>query len=266
MNALYTNDGRAITEQNFLNALRHIGVREGDTIFVHSDIKVFGKVATGDKTALLHALVSALQDSVGREGTVVMPTFSYSFCKNEVYDKRFARSTVGALTNFFRTEEGVQRSLHPLFSVAARGKHADDFMRIGKDSFGENTVFERLRELDAKIVFLGVMPSASCTFLHHIEQMHHVPYRFMKKFEGSIVDGETKYRDVYTYFVRPLDGTVEPDYGIIDPHLRNSGLLQEIEVGQGSIMCVSAKQLYDEGMKMLDRDPYCFAAEVTEHA
>jgi aminoglycoside 3-N-acetyltransferase len=257
MNALYTYEDHTITELDFINALWSIGIHAGNKIFVHSDIKAFGKIATRDKTTLLRSLVNALQESVGHEGTVVMPTFSYSFCKNEVYNKGSTRSTVGALTDFFRTEKDVQRSLHPIFSVAAWGKHADDFMRIGKDSFGKNTVFERLRELDAKIVFLGVTLQ-TCTFLHHVEQMHNVPHRFMKVFEGSIIDGEAKYHDAYTFFVRPLDGTIETDFSVIEPRLRNAGLLNETTVGGGRILCVSANQLYDEGMHMLDRDPYCF--------
>lgn len=31
-----------------------------------------------------------------------MPTFTYSFCKNEIYDKLNSKSTVGVLTEYFR--------------------------------------------------------------------------------------------------------------------------------------------------------------------
>ena len=257
MNELYINEGRAITEMDFINALQSVGIKKGDTIFVHSDIRVFGKIVIANKKTFLRSLVNALQDSIGNEGTVVMPTFSYSFCKNKEYDKLETHSTVGVLTDFFRTEEGVRRSSHPIFSVAARGKNADDFMRISKDSFGKGTVFETLRRLNGKIVFLGADFSA-CTFIHHIEQMHGVAYRFIKVFEGLVVDGKSKYRDSYTFFVRPLDGTAENDFSVIEQHLKSSGLLSDVAVGRGHIMSVSAKQLYNMGMKMLDTDPHCF--------
>lgn len=259
MQALYINAGRALTEQDFLDALERIGVQKGDTIFVHSDTKAFGKIATNDKATLLRALIGALEKSVGVEGTVVMPTFSYSFCKNEEYDKRTTRSTVGALTDFFRSEAGVLRSSHPLFSVAAWGKHADEFMQTSKDSFGEGTAFDTLRRLGGTIVLLGTDFQA-CTFLHHLEQMHNVPYRSLKTFEGTIVEDASKHRDAYTFFVRPLDGTIENDFNVIEPRLRDSGLLHETVVGNGRIMSVSAKQLYDAGMQMLDHNPYFFVA------
>lgn len=264
MQALYTYEERNITQQDFIDALRRVGIQSGDTVFVSSDIKVFGKIATGDKATLLHALVNVLQESVGHEGTVVMPTFSYSFCKNEEYDKNLTRSTVGALTDFFRTEAGVQRSSHPIFSVAAWGKHASEFMHTSKDSFGKGTAFDTLHRLGGTVVLLGTDFTA-CSFLHHIEQMHNVPYRFMKTFEGVIRDGESQYRDAYTYFVRPLDGTVNPDFNVAEPHLRSAGLLHETVVGNGRIMSVSVGQLYDEGMKMLDRDPYWLVGGSASH-
>lgn len=264
MTALYKNGDDTVAEEGFLDALRRVGIREGDIVFVHSDIRVFGKVVSNDKTTLLRSLVGVLQKSVGSHGTLVMPTFSYSFCKNEAYDVRLTHSTVGALTDFFRSEEGVRRSLNPLFSVAAWGKHADEFMQTPKDSFGKGTAFDTLRRLGGKILFFGTDLRA-CTFLHHVEQMHAVPYRFMKTFEGSVIDGDKTYHDTCTYFVRPLDGTIENDFAVIEPQLRTAGLLQETVVGSGRLMSVGAKELYDEAMQMLDRDPYCFVSN-TAHA
>jgi aminoglycoside 3-N-acetyltransferase len=265
MIGLYEYEGRAIIEQDFVDALRRVGVVEGDTIFVHSDIKVFGKIGVDDKATLLRSLVHALQKSVGSSGTLVMPTFSYSFCKNEIYDVHATRSTVGALTDFFRSQEGVHRSVHPIFSVAAWGKHANEFMQTSKDSFGEGTSFDTLHRLGGKIVFLGT-DFRSCTFLHHVEQMHQVPYRFMKTFEGTIVDGDTTYHDAYTYFVRPLDGTIDNDFTVIEPRLRDAGALRETTVGAARIMSVAAKKLYDEAMYMLDSDQYSFMIDPGAHA
>ena len=265
MQALYTHEDHAITAGDFLDALRKTGIENGDTIFVHSDIKVFGKITIGDKAELMRALVSVLEECVGPEGTVVMPAFSYSFCKGEVFDTASSRSTVGALTDFFRTEPGVGRSIHPIFSVGAWGAHRKDFMRTTKDSFGEGTVFDTLRQKDGKIVLFGTDFQA-CTFLHYIEQMHEVPYRFMKTFEGTIVDGSASYRDAYTYFVRPLDGTIENDFTVIEAPLRRRGLLREARVGNGVIFAVGADDLYDEGMRILDREPYFFVAQSDMHS
>lgn len=251
---LYTYEGKDIYDSDFIEAFSRLGVKHGDTILVHSDISVFGKpVLEGD--TLLRGLVEVLKRSVGSEGTVVLPTFTYSFTKGEPYDPKTSRSTVGSLSEFFRTQEGAVRNLHPIFSVAAWGKHAEDFMHIGKDSLGEGTVFERARELDATFVFLGTTLGASCTFLHYIEQMHKVPYRYMKEFTGTIVT-EHPYEDTYTYFVRNLDGSAENDLWRAEPPLRAKGILREVSIGNGIVSAARAREVYEEVMKLLDADPY----------
>ena len=75
--------------------------------------------------------------------------------------------------------------------------------------------------------------------------MHNVPYRFMKTFRGSIIDGARQYEDSFRYFVRPLDGTVENDMSLIETYLREQDFLKRATVGGA-------------GMKLLDEDPYCF--------
>ena len=260
MSSLYTYDGGVLTQEDFTDALRSVGVMLGDTIFVHSDVRVFGKIAEPDKTKLLRPLVEALEASVGPGGTVVMPAFSYSFCKGEPYDPDTTRSTVGVLTDFFRTESGVERSLHPMFSVSAWGKGREAFMHTSKDSFGAGTAFDTLRQADGTIVLLGTDFQA-CTFLHHVEQMCGVPYRFMKTFEGVVIDGATTSHESYTYFVRPLDGTIVNDFNAIEPYLREKALLREVSVGSGRILAISARRLYDEASRLLVQDPYFFVTQ-----
>jgi len=262
MQILYRHNGVDVTDKDLLHTLRQVGIQDGDTIFVHSDIKMFGKIALTDKTMLLHSLVETLKRSVGTDGTVVMPTFTFSFCKNEPFDVNHTRSTVGSLTDFFRTESGVRRSVHPIFSVAAWGAHADEFMRISKDSFGDGTAFETLRRLGGKLVLLGTQFD-TCSFLHHLEQIHQVPYRYFKTFDGTIIDGELQYHDAYTFFVRNLDGSGENDFQVVEPLLRSKGLLHEALLGGGRIMSVSAQPLYAVGMRLLDTDPLGFTTRRT---
>jgi len=255
MSHLYTYRGRKIHAVEFVKALRAIGVESGDVIFVHSDIKVFGKPNLVEPNYFLSSFVGALKKSVGSQGTVILPTFTYAFCKKGIYDRRKSLSEVGSLTEFFRSQPGVVRSLHPISSVAVWGKYAKDILQIGKDSFGRESVFGKMHTLNAKIILLGTTLQA-CTFLHYVEQMHRVPYRFMKTFHGTIVDDGHIYEDSYTHFVRPLEGGIENDMMKIDPYLREKGFLRETRVGSGSILLVTAKDLFEVGMQVLDADSY----------
>jgi aminoglycoside 3-N-acetyltransferase len=250
---LYTHNGNPVTDQDFTKALRAIGVVAGDTLFIHSDLTVFGKPEIADPDQFLSSLVQVFFDAVGPEGTVVMPAFTYTFGPETPYDRQHSKSTVGSLTEFFRLQPGVVRSLHPMMSIAAKGPRASQLVAVGKDSFGEGSVFEHLRELDATFVLFGVGIWA-CTFLHHIEQMHGVPYRYSKSFSGTVIDGENRYEDTCTHYVRPLDGTVENDFSRMDSVVRSGGILREARVGAGTIAAIHAQPLYAAGMAYLDRD------------
>ena len=101
---LYKANGKEVFSSDVIAALEKVGIKNGDTIFVHSDVSVFGKLAFPlGRELLLGALVEVLKRAVGREGTLIMPTFTYSFCKGEIYD--IDKSTV--LVPFNPTAENI---------------------------------------------------------------------------------------------------------------------------------------------------------------
>lgn len=251
---LYESDKGKIFYHDFVNTLRQLGVREGDAIFVHSDISVFGKLCLPDRNFLFNALIDLLMECVGNEGTLIMPTFTYSFCNASVYDVEESRSSVGALTEYFRMRSDVKRTDHPIFSVAICGKKRDEFIKTGKDSFDEESIFGKLHKVDGKIVMLGSPFVSSCTFLHHVEQMHCVPYRFVKGFKGVMRKEGREYEDQCTYLVRRLDRDVVMDKIKIEKHLLSKGLLKLSALGNGNIMMIDTEVMYREGIRMLEED------------
>ncbi|RJQ34482.1 aminoglycoside N(3)-acetyltransferase [Candidatus Parcubacteria bacterium] len=260
MTLLYTCDEEDLTDSDLLRALREVGVAEGDMLFIHSDIAVFGKLATPNKDTFLSALIETFKESVGEDGTVTFPAFSFSWGKGEAFDVQKSRSTVGSLSEFFRQQPGVKRSLQPMHSIAAWGKRTNEVLTISKDTFGKGSVFDNLRKLNAKIVMFGV-DFEYCTFLIHVEQMHKVPYRFLKTFTGSIIEGNETRKDWCTYFARPLEQEVDNEMQKIEPHLRASHALHEKTFGNGTIKVVRAADLYDIAMRLLDEDPYFLLAQ-----
>ena len=122
---------------------------------VTPDIAVFGKLAVRDRKFLLDTLVDVLKECVGKNGTIIMPTFTYSFCKGEVFDVDNSKSTVGILTEHFRSLPAVKRTQQPIFSCAVYGKKQEYYLNVSKDSFGKGSIFEKLHKDNGKILFLG---------------------------------------------------------------------------------------------------------------
>jgi len=83
---LYRHEGETIAEEDITDAMEKVGCRQGDVIFVHADVGVFGKLLCLDRKDFLGSICDAIKKSVGAAGTVIMPTFTYSFCKNELFD------------------------------------------------------------------------------------------------------------------------------------------------------------------------------------
>src|SRR3989344_6445012 len=60
-----------VTKEDIKNALKKIGIKEGDTLFVHSSSSKLGYAEGG-----INAIIDAFIETIGKEGTLVMPTFN----------------------------------------------------------------------------------------------------------------------------------------------------------------------------------------------
>ena len=249
---LYYADSKSLTKNDICNALRMAGVREGDIVMVHSDIGSFGRLSTTNKEFLLRHLVQAIQESIGKEGTIIMPTFTYSFLKNQPFDVQESKSTVGTLTEYFRKLRKVARTVHPTHSVAVYGKKKENFLDIGKGTFDKNSIFGKVHALNGKIVLFGVRFYKACTFVHYIEEMHGVPYRYIKKLNGTVIKNGKAYNDELLFYYRYA--FVLNSFLKLEEHLLKNNLLKEVKIGNSSIFVIECSQLFEEGYKFLDRD------------
>jgi len=249
--------------EDLVFSLKKGGVREGDIIFVHSDVSVFGKIGeVKNRYDFLKLVSNSLKETVGEAGTVILPTFTYSFTKNEIYSPKSTPSMVGALTEYFRRQKDTIRTIHPIFSVAIWGKEKKFFNSdLSKDSFGEKSIFGKLKQKNGKIVFLGA-PFQSCTFIHYIEQLFGVPYRYSKTFSGKIETETGVYHDDYEYFVRPLGKDVRLGLDKFKEYLLEKGYMKSIKLGDGEILIIDSEILSREGIERLKEDIHFFLKNI----
>src|SRR5512140_1736521 len=78
-------------------ALRSGGIGPGDTVLVHLDVAALGDAEGAPTAATRNALVrEALFDAVGPQGTILVPTYSFSFCRQQDFDPDTTPSVCGA--------------------------------------------------------------------------------------------------------------------------------------------------------------------------
>ncbi|MGA8270733.1 MAG: AAC(3) family N-acetyltransferase [Candidatus Sulfotelmatobacter sp.] len=249
------------------NALVSIGVMEGNTILVHPDAIVAAQFPPMANEQRLDLLIEAIEAAIGASGTLVIPTFSYSFTKGEPFDVLHTPSSVGMVSERFRGLPGVCRSADPIFSFACRGPLARELCAIPvRECFGTVSVFAALHDLNAEIIDLGCSMTRGGTFVHYVETAHGVDYRYRKVFTGTVISpgGQTCDCSI-TYNVRDLNRRSEADLRRLHKRLAKEKKLRSADVGRSRILCVTAKDLFETGWKMLDEDPVAFIAEGAEN-
>ncbi|AQW86798.1 aminoglycoside N3'-acetyltransferase [Campylobacter pinnipediorum subsp. caledonicus] len=257
MKELFAFDKKTFSNEDLSQCLSELGIKNGDIICIHSSIFKFGKpLAKPDE--LLLSICNTFIKAVGKDGTILMPTFTYSFCKNQIYDKTNSKSTVGVLGEFFRNMNGVKRTNDPIFSFAVYGKRADEFLVETDNCFGENSPYDVLAKNNGKIIMLGLKEDGY-SFHMYVEQRAKISYRYFKTFSGILVDENgNKRKKSIDYFVRDLDINPKTDREKRAKTLEENNILKSKNFA-GSIVCVvDAKKNLELFLEMFKKDENCF--------
>jgi len=117
-----------INQEDIRAKLQGFGFHKGNRIMVHSSLSSFGHVAGGAE-----AVIKALMDVVGEEGTILMPSFNHGapFSPNGtgIFDPKETPTTNGKIPDTFWRMKGVYRSLNPTHAFAAWGRDAERYTK-----------------------------------------------------------------------------------------------------------------------------------------
>ncbi|MEU6377814.1 AAC(3) family N-acetyltransferase [Streptomyces sp. NPDC046909] len=178
--------GPLVTRGTVAAQLRELGVRDGETLLVHSSLKSLGWVCGGPV-----AVVQGLLDALGPTGTLVVPTQTGELSDPALwgnppvpeewwepirasmppYDPQVTPCRhVGVLPETVRTWPGALRSAHPQTSFAAIGAHAREVIdgHATDCRLGEQSPLARLEARHARVLLLGAGYD-TCTSFHLAE-------------------------------------------------------------------------------------------------
>ena len=172
INALYNNQylSDAITCKSLTIDLKRIGVKQGDILIVHGSMKKIGTNIEGGPEAVVQALINA----VGPQGTIVFPTF-VALALNT--DLRYEPSRLGLLSETFRKWPRVKRSNNPTNCVSAYGKHAIEIIKNHEKTtqLGLDSPLHKASNMGAKVLHMGTNLK-SCSLIHVGETIAKVPF------------------------------------------------------------------------------------------
>jgi aminopeptidase-like protein/aminoglycoside N3'-acetyltransferase len=249
-------------ETDLTAALISAGIRNGDLLFLHVSLDMLGNPTGGPRASDKCAMVlRAMRSALGESGTVVAPSYTFSFSRQEPFDVERSPAVNGPwsestdVLEYIRHQPGTLRSHDPLQSVVANGPLAAVLLdNLPATCFGEDSIQDRLRRRGGKICLIG--PGLhEAAVVHHAEVMSSVPYRFKKLFTGNVVMGGVSRRCGWISHVR-MSSDITLNASRIDADATARGLVRVARVGRGIVQVIDAEAFYEFLRRSIAANPY----------
>lgn len=238
-------------------AFRRCGLKPGDTVFTHSNVGYFGE-PEGGRTAqnAFQTLLDAFFEVLGPTGTLVVPVFTYSFPKDEVYDPAESSSACGVFSESLRKHPAAKRSDDPIFSVAALGHRAEELTRdVPGECFGPGSFWDRFHRTEGVICNLNL--DAAATIAHFFEKKLGAPYRQDRTFAGVVRKNGVETRRCVVFYSHDLN---VPDtrgaFERFDTLARARGMVRTATIGRGAAVAITAADTLLLIRETLPKEPY----------
>jgi aminoglycoside 3-N-acetyltransferase len=243
INLFRRTDGTWLTDSELLDALVAVGASDCELLYVHSGM-LFG-VPNPDlsRREILQALFRVLRST--NVPTIVMPTFTFSFCNGTPFDREHSKSLMGALNEFVRTNGSAARSDDPLMSVVVTGPDCSLIEDLPPASLGAGSTFHRIHERGsrARFLFLGVNPASCFTYTHFVEKQLQVPYRYDRTFTGSVIRDGVETVEQWILFVRYAGVEPARSNRFVD-FMRAQGALRVAPAGNSIVSSIGESDAY----------------------
>ncbi|MDA9981887.1 AAC(3) family N-acetyltransferase [Gammaproteobacteria bacterium] len=224
-----------------------LGVRTGDHLGLGISLKSVGRVEGGPI-----GFLEALNDSIGRTGTIMFPAYTLpsGVRPDYVYDYRTTPAYTGIVPETLRLYPGAIRSKHPVTSVVAFGRYSE-FLTVGHDhSAPEYSPYSKLSEINGKVLFIGLGDKL-------------VGIRHEAQYRAGLLDRisyprKIKYLDDAgraKKYVRQNKAGCVKSLSLLTEMLRNEGIISDGFVGYAGSILAPAKETLKRLTELLIQRP-----------
>ena len=239
---------RSYSYPELLSALRELKINPGDTLMVHSSFNALNGFQ-GSPQDVIRAFKEAIDPD---QGTLLMVSLPYTSSthkylkNNKTFHVGRTISRMGLISEIFRRQKGVLRSLHPTHPVCAFGHLAEWFVQDHENCLypcGPGSPFEKIAEKDGKVLFFDVSFN-TFTFIHHIEHLiqDRLPFPL---YNQSIFDVTVTKLDGSNIMVKTkafsLEAVQKRRPELLEAKLLNANKLQKTRVGMTHLNLVKVK-------------------------
>jgi len=254
------------TRTSLKEGLAEAGVKSGMVLLVHSSLSSLGWVCGKEA-----ALILALEDLLGPEGTLVMPAHSGDLSHPRLWSMppvpkhwwptivetmpAFSKDLtpsrgMGKVAECFRKQKMVIRSNHPHYSFCARGKYAEYINGRHSLNFGLgiDSPLEKIYELKGHVLLIGVGHDSN-TSLHLAEyRASYASKKIVKCWAPLNQDGERVWKSFYDIDLE------NNDFNQIGKDYEDHTSCQQTKVGQAKIRLLGQRSMVDFATEWMEKN------------
>ena len=267
MDLFKTKEG-VFTDSDFANSLSALNLK-GVNLYLCSSLLSLGRPLS---LKVPEKLIEVVIAQLGTEGTLTIPSYTFSGYNKEIFDSETSKCIVGTIGETARKMPGFTRTIHPIYSHAVVGKYAEKLNSQRIDTcFGKGSYFDIFCSIPNSVVLVLGSSLSALAFYHCYDQLFNASGRFIKKFTAKIKEGEEIREIEFDSFVKDYDnfytGTLMNCLGRFDALATGLGLLKHIPFAGNYIHCIQEndfKRLYEACLKVDQKYFLCSTKEEWE--
>ncbi len=247
---------RNLIEENILEKL--LGISNGHSIIHHGSWRAI-RQALGDELDL-DEWFGALEERLGMDGSLVVPTFTYCFKRSqgdyEIFDPGRSQAKIGALADAFWRHPEVIRTASPTHSFAIWGAITRDISADNSPTspLGRGSVLDWLAYQENSYILLAGVDFSSLSFGHYLEVLASVPWVDYSPWEymhvlpiGASVHGDQPLCEIPGC----AKGFLE-----LQKEMEQQGLIQPILINSVNFFYIPIKCLLDFGIQFFRENAF----------
>ena len=253
-----------ITSQlSIKNAFNSLCIDKKSVIHIQTDLSKIGPIKDlKKKSDYLIFYYKLFSNLVGKDGTISVYTFNLDYGRFQTpHDVELTKSQGCAFSEYIRCLDNSHRSIHPLVSISSIGKCAFEITNENDHVSGFGVTSPWAKLIKKKTLFLsiglGLNESGGTSFIHYLESLFGVPYKYDKIFKTPVYKNKKRINKEFSCSVTYKDYDIVYDTRNYKKNLLRKKLAKRLKIGNGEIYLVMPEAV-DYTFDLLSKDRYLF--------
>ena len=248
-----------ITEKVITDSLNEVITKKNKVIVIYSGLWTFINKIKFNNANIGKTILNLIEKFIGENRTLIIPSFSSeNFLKNKKFDLKKTIDKNNGIISLEAFNKNYYRTPQPLHSYLVYGKEINEIKKLKfETSWGNSSLLGYMSKKNARICTLGLPWNLSCAYLHSYEERYHVPWRYFKKFEGSMYSDGTKIGTCKEIkYCSPKNGILHYDFFPLIKKIKRSNSFKKNTNNEFTFESVEAKCLDKIGKIFFSKNPW----------